>query len=149
MKYLLDTNVISELISKQPNQKVLDWIDQLDPQSVYISVITLGEIRKGIEKLPESKRKVTLTEWLTIDLMVRFEGRIANITPDVMLTWGAMVGRMEGAGTPIAAIASLIAALALQGNYALVTRNEDDFQHTGVVVINPWRITTNPQEYRY
>lgn len=141
MKYLLDTNVISELISKQPNQRVLDWIDELDAESVYISVITLGEIRKGIEKLPASKRKETLSSWLTTDLLMRFEGRIANITPNVMLTWGAMVGRMEAAGTPIAAIDSLIAALALQGNYALVTRNEDDFQHTGVVLINPWRIS--------
>jgi toxin FitB len=138
MNYLLDTNVISELIAKQPNQKVVDWIDQLDPNTVYLSVITIGEIRKGIEKLALSQRRTTLTAWLTQDLLVRFDGRIAAITTDVILIWGELVGRMELAGHSIAAIDSLIAATALAGNYRLVTRNAVDFQYTGVTVINPW-----------
>ena len=138
MNYLFDTNVISELIAKQPNQKVIDWIDRLDPNTVYLSVITIGEIRKGIEKLAPSQRRTTLTAWLTHDLLVRFDGRIAAITTDVILSWGELVGRMENAGHPIAAIDSLIAATALAGNYRLVTRNIADFQHTGVTMINPW-----------
>jgi toxin FitB len=138
MNYLFDTNVISELIAKQPNQKVIDWIDRLDPNTVYLSVITIGEIRKGIEKLAPSQRRTTLTAWLTHDLLVRFDGRIAAITTDVILSWGKLVGHMENAGHPIAAIDSLIAATALAGNYRLVTRNIADFQHTGVTIINPW-----------
>src|SRR3954454_10591865 len=138
MNYLFDTSVISELIAKQPNQKVVDWIDQLDPNTVYLSVITIGEIRKGIEKLAPSQRRTTLTAWLTHDLLVRFDGRIAAITTDVMLSWGELVGRMENLGQPIAAIDSLIAAIALAGNYRLVTRNVADFQHTGATIINPW-----------
>ena len=138
MNYLLDTNVISELIAKQPNQKVVDWIDQLDPDSVYLSVITIGEIRKGIEKLIPSQRRTALTAWLAQDLLVRFDGRVAAITTDVILIWGELVGRMETLGHPIAAIDSLIAATALAGNYGLVTRNIADFQHTGVTILNPW-----------
>jgi toxin FitB len=143
MKYLLDTNIISELISKQPQPAVRDWIDRCDPQTLSISVVTLGEIRKGIEKLPVSKRKDVLRNWLATDLLIRFEGRVAAITIPVMLVWGELVARMEANGTPIAAIDSLKAAIALDGNYALVTRNERDFLHTGVVVINPWRETNN------
>ena len=138
MNYLFDTNVISELIAKQPNQKVVDWIDGLDPNAVYLSVITIGEIRKGIEKLAKSQRRATLTEWLTQDLLVRFDGRIAAITTDVILVWGELTGRLENAGHPMSAIDSLIAAIALAGNYRLVTRNTVDFQHTSVNMINPW-----------
>ena len=139
MNYLLDTNVISELISKQPNKKVMEWLDRLDPNTIYLSVVTIGEIRKGIEKLPPSKRRDAVKEWLEADLLLRFQGRILEITAEVMLIWGELTGRLENEGRPITAIDSLIAAIALQGNYCLVTRNEHDFQHTGVTIINPWK----------
>jgi predicted nucleic acid-binding protein len=139
MNYVLDTNVISELISKQPNKKVVEWLDRLDPNAIYLSVITIGEIRRGIEKLPPSKRRDTVREWLEADLLIRFQGRILEITTEVMLVWGELTGRLEKEGRPIKAIDSLIAAIALQGNYCLVTRNEHDFQHTGVTIINPWK----------
>ena len=139
MNYLLDTNVISELISKQPNKKVVEWLDRLDPNTVYLNVITIGEIRKGIEKLPDSKRKDKVREWLETDLLLRFQGRILEITIEVMLVWGVLTGRLENEGRPITAIDSLIAAIALQGSYCLVTRNEFDFQHTGLTIINPWK----------
>ena len=139
MNYVLDTNVISELISKQPNKKVVQWLDHLDPNRIYLSVITIGEIRKGIEKLPPSKRRERIEEWLEADLLLRFQGRILEITTDVMLIWGELTGRLENEGRPITAIDSLIAAIALQGGYCLVTRNEHDFQHTGVTIINPWK----------
>jgi tRNA(fMet)-specific endonuclease VapC len=139
MNYLLDTHVISELISKQPDKKVVEWLDRLDPNTVYLSVITIGEIRKGIEKLSPSKRRDKVKEWLEADLLLRFQGRILKITTEVMLIWGELTGRLENEGRRITAIDSLIAAIALQGNYRLVTRNEHDFQHTGVTIINPWK----------
>ncbi|MFO7170724.1 MAG: type II toxin-antitoxin system VapC family toxin [Chloroflexota bacterium] len=144
MKYLLDTNVISELVSKRPNQGVIDWIDQRDPASIYISAITIGEIRKGVEKLPASRRREQVTAWLENDLLIRFQGRIAEITTEVMLTWGVLTGRLESEGNPMPAIDSLLAAIALQGSYALVTRNDEDFKHTGITVINPWKACATP-----
>jgi tRNA(fMet)-specific endonuclease VapC len=138
MNYILDTNVISELIAKQPNQQVLAWLDALDPGAVYLTVITIGELRKGIEKLPAAQRKTALQMWLTTDLLLRFQGKILTITTEVMLVWGELTSRLETTGKPLPAIDSLIAAIALQGNYYLVTRNERDFQNTGVKIINPW-----------
>ncbi len=139
MNYLIDTNVISELIARQPSPRVVAWIDQLDPNAIYLSVITIGEIRKGIEKLPASRRKDTIKEWLQTDLLVRFEGRIVPISVETMLRWGELMGRLEHEGKPIGAIDSLIAATALQGQYILATRNGQDFQNTGVTVVNPWK----------
>jgi tRNA(fMet)-specific endonuclease VapC len=144
MNYLLDTSVISELVAKQPNQKVIDWLDELDPSSVYLSVVTIGEIRKGIEKAPQSQRKTDVTEWLYGDLLVRFDGKIAEITTDVSLVWGELAGRLEQQGNPLAALDSLIAAIALTHSYVLVTRNEADFANTGVVIINPWKLPDGP-----
>ena len=138
MNYLLDTNVISELVAKQPNRRVLEWIDTLDSNRVFLSVITIGELRKGIEKLPASARKEALFDWLTTDLVLRFSGRILSLEIDVMLTWGQMTGQLERIGRPLPAIDSLIAALALYHNYTLVTRNEADFKDTGITVLNPW-----------
>jgi tRNA(fMet)-specific endonuclease VapC len=139
MNYLLDTNVISELISKRPDRRVVEWLDRVDPNAIYLSVITIGEIRKGIEKLLPSKRKDRIKEWLEGDLLLRFQGRILEITIEVMLIWGELTERLEKEGRPITAIDSLVAAIALQGNYRLVTRNEHDFQSTGVAIINPWK----------
>ncbi|MDA2919122.1 type II toxin-antitoxin system VapC family toxin [Desulfobacterota bacterium AH_259_B03_O07] len=139
MKYLLDTNVISELVAKRPNPSVVHWIDSLDPNSVYLGVITIGELRRGIEKLPASKRKETLRDWLNDDLLIRFTGHILVIDVSVMLTWGELMGRLERTGKPLSAIDSLIAALALHHNCTLVTRNEDDFKETGVTIVNPWQ----------
>lgn len=140
MNYLLDTNVISELIAQAPNQQVIDWIDSLDSDAVYLSVITIGELRKGIEKLASSRRKDELKTWLDHDLLRRFAGHLVDITSDVMLVWGELTGQLERDGKPIGAIDSLIAASALEGKYVLVTRNEADFQHTGVSIINPWNL---------
>jgi predicted nucleic acid-binding protein len=139
MRYVLDTCVISELVAKQPSRRVIDWIDALEPEMVYLSVITIGEIRKGIEKLPDSKRKTTLQEWLEDELLIRFSGRILPIDSDVMLNWGALVGRLELSGKKIAAMDSLIAAQVVHGNLRLVTRNEDDFKYAGITIVNPWK----------
>lgn len=140
MNYVLDTNVISELIARQPNQKVVEWIDSLDPENVFLSVITIGELRKGIEKLAPSRRKDDLTLWLMSDLLLRFADKIVDITTQVMLVWGELTGRLERDGKSMSAIDSLIAASVLEGKFTLVTRNEDDFQHVGILVINPWKL---------
>ena len=138
MSYLLDTCVISELIAKRPNPQVVAWVDGLDDEQVYLSVITLGEIKQGIEKLPDSRRKMQLNQWLEEELLARFHGRIAGIDTEVMLTWGELVARMEAHGRTLPAMDALIAAMALHGDFALVTRNVRDFEGTGVTVINPW-----------
>ena len=109
------------------------------PEEIGVSVITIGELLKGIEKLPDSKRKETLREWLNNDLLVRFSGRILVIDGPVMQTWGALMGRLEREGRPLPAMDSLIAALALHHHCCLATRNEDDFRDTGVTLVNPWR----------
>jgi len=140
MNYVLDTNVISELIAPQPNQTVVDWVDSLDPETVYLSAITIGELRKGIEKLAPSRRKDELTEWLTQVLLLRFATKIIDITTDVMLTWGELTGRLEREGKTMPAIDSLIAASVLERKYTLATRNEEDFQHAGIPIVNPCKL---------
>lgn len=139
MKYLLDTCVISELVSKQPNTKVVEFVDLLDSEDVYLSVITIGEIVKGIEKLPKSRRKTDLHNWLNEDLLVRFEGNILTLDTDILIEWGALTARLESAGKTIPAIDSLIAATALAKKMTLVTRNVSDFEETDVEIVNPWK----------
>lgn len=142
MRYLLDTCVISELVARNPNKQVIDWIDSIDPETVYLSVITIGEIRKGIEKFPGSKRKAMLREWLEDELLVRFGGRILPVNLEVILVWGQMIGHLEQKGMKMPALDSLIAAIVLQGNLNLATRNENDFKHAGIQIVNPWKATT-------
>jgi tRNA(fMet)-specific endonuclease VapC len=139
VRYLLDTNVISELVARQPDPGVLTWIDALDQTAVYLSVITIGEIHRGIERLPESAKRDRLRDWLTNELLVRFDDRLVPIDAGVMLAWGSMVARLSGEGRPLSAMDSLIAAQAIHHRCSLVTRNESDFRDTGVTVINPWR----------
>jgi toxin FitB len=138
MTYLLDTCLISEVVAKQPNQQVLDWLNAQVPETLYLSVITIGEIAKGISKLAASKRKESLTKWLNETLPNRFEGRILSIDIPTMVLWGNLVGQLELSGRPLPVMDSLIAATALQNSLSLVTRNENDFAGTGVVIFNPW-----------
>lgn len=138
MRFLLDTCVISELATKQPDPGVIRWVDSIDEEKLYLSVITIGEIKKGIEKLPDSRRKAVLEEWLETDLLIRFGERILPIDTDVMLVWGELVADLERQGRRMPAIDSLIAAIALQGQLSLVTHNEDDFDNCGLDTVNPW-----------
>jgi predicted nucleic acid-binding protein len=139
MNYLLDTCVISELVAKRPNPSVIQWIDQTDERNLYLSVLTIGEIRKGIEKLRDSERKTALNLWLHDQLLVRFTDRLLRIDTNVMLQWGQLTGVLELEGKTMGAIDSLIAATALHSGLTLVTRNEDDFQYTGVPILNLWK----------
>jgi|SRR5690606_16038700 predicted nucleic acid-binding protein len=138
MKYLLDTCVISELVAKQVNPKVVEFVDSLDSDDVYLSVITIGEIAKGIEKLPKSKRKQELHTWLTEDLLVRFDEKIVPLDTNVLLEWGFLVARLESKGEILPAMDSLIAATVLTHKFALVTRNVGDFNGANIEIINPW-----------
>lgn len=138
MNYLLDTCVISELTTKRPNEKVIKWVDSQVEERLYLSAITIGEIMKGIEKLANSQRKESLTAWLEDELLERFSGRLVDLDVAVFLVWGQLTARLELAGKKIPAIDSLIAAIAIQGDFILVTRNVGDFTDTGVKILNPW-----------
>jgi tRNA(fMet)-specific endonuclease VapC len=139
MRFLLDTCVISELVASQPHPGVVRWVDSIDEERLFLSVITIGEIKKGIQRLPDSSRKRALAEWLEADLLIRFEDRILAIDTRTMLVWGELSADLETQGRTMPAIDSLIAATALQGRLNLATRSEHDFANSGVAVINPWR----------
>ncbi|MGP1383608.1 MAG: type II toxin-antitoxin system VapC family toxin [Thainema sp.] len=138
MSYLLDTCLISEAVAKKPQQRVLDWLDAQDPETLYLSVITMGEIAKGIHKLAPSQRQQTLMHWLEQDLPARFSGRIINIDLQTMLLWGRLVAELERKGRTLPVMDSFIAAIATQHSLVLVTRNEDDFDGTNLTIVNPW-----------
>ena len=138
MNYLLDTCVISEFTKREPEPKVLHWLAEADETKLFLSVITLGEIRRGIERLPASPRKDQLSEWLNEELLLRFRDRVVMIDAAVMLLWGSLVAQLEESGRKMLAIDSLIAASALYHHLFLVTRNVADFAPAGVSLINPW-----------
>ena len=139
MKFLLDTNVISELIARQPNPKVVEWIDNVAENTIYLSVITIGEVQRGIEKLPESRRRADLLSWLQNDLFARFGNRILPLDVAVMISWGTFIADLEKRGRPLPAMDSLIAATAIHHGLVIVTRNTKDFAFTEAEVLNPWQ----------
>ena len=138
MNYLLDTCVISEALNKQPNTKALEFVDNLDPEEVYLSAITIGELYKGIARLPASRRKNELQAWFEDELLVRYEGKILSLDADVLMTWGGLVAKLEADGCVMPAMDSLIAAIVLTHDMTLVTRNVSDFKNSGVKIANPW-----------
>lgn len=136
MSYLIDTNIISELRRKDANPGVVAWFADRPATTLYLSVLTLGEIRKGVEALPNSKRKLALRDWLEVDLPAFFSGRILPVDAAVVDRWGQLLARIE---RTVPAIDSLIAATALRYGFSLVTRNEADFKFLEIDVINPWQ----------
>jgi len=134
LSYLVDTNVLSELRRKQPQPEVVAWFTQRPRQTLYLSVLTLGEIRKGIERL-EAARQQPLLDWLEVELPNYFLGRLLAVDAQTADRWGRL---LVSAGRPLTAIDSLLAATALQHDLTLVTRNTADFAGTGVRLINPW-----------
>lgn len=139
MKYLLDTCVISELIKPVPHKKVISWIKDIPSEMLFLSVITIGEIRKGIIKLPESKKKQKLALWLNT-ILEEYKERIITIDLMVADTWGIIQANAEKNGFPMSSIDGLIAATSYTHNLTLITRNEDDFTSCKIPIINPWKI---------
>lgn len=139
MKYLLDTDVILELVSKTADRNVQAFIDGIEPENVFISAITMGELSRSVEKLPESTKKTRFVDWLHNDLMLRFSGRILAIDASLMITWGKLTARLEQEGRELSAVLSLILALAVHNNCIFVTRNAEGFKGTGIKTINPWK----------
>jgi predicted nucleic acid-binding protein len=135
MSYLLDTNIISELRRKKPNKGVLNWFEKKPASTLFLSVLTLGELRKGIESLTDKTKRVALIDWLESDLKTFFSGRVLPIDEKVTDKWGKL---LANAGRPLPAIDSLIGSTAAIHEMTLVTRNTKDFIHLGIDVVNPW-----------
>ena len=135
MSYLLDTNVISELVRPKPTKAVLVWFDNIPSEALHISVLTLGEIRRGVENLSDGARREKLRLWLEHDLADWFDTRILPVDMAVADRWGRLLALV---GRPVPSIDSLLAATALHHELRLVTRNQKDFNYPGLEIINPW-----------
>jgi toxin FitB len=136
--FLLDTNCISELVRSQPEPRVLRWIEAADESLLYLSVLTLGEIRKGLAGLPQSRRRTRLETWLELELQARFSGRILPIDAAVADRWSWLAAAAKRKGMPLSAIDGLLAATALHHNLTIVSRNVGDFANTQAPILNPW-----------
>ena len=136
--FLLDTNCISELVRLKPDRRVMAWIEAAEERLLYLSVLTLGEIRKGLAALPQGKRRSRLETWLEVELQARFSGRILSIDAAVADRWGLLAAVAKIKGQPLSAIDGLLAATAIHHNLTIVSRNAGDFTNTQVPVVNPW-----------
>ena len=137
--FLLDTNIISELVKPRPEASVTRWIEGTDESLLYLSVLTLGEIRRGIAALSQSRRRATLEAWLDKDLHARFEGRILIVDQEVADRWGLLTAAARKSGIVLPVIDGLLAATALEHNLTLVTRDTGQIPSIGVAVFNPWQ----------
>ena len=137
--FLLDTNVLSEFNRRgQPNSRVRQWISTTDPDQLFVSIITFGEIRFGIELLPTSKRRAELEQWLQNDLHLWFVGRLLAIDESIVNRWAPLMAARKLQGKPLDILDGLLAATALHHNLVLATRNVKDFDELGVGILNPW-----------
>ena len=138
MNYLLDTCVLSEFTRRVPDEKIIRWIQSIDEAMLFLSAITIGEIKNGVEALPDSHRKNDLLVWLNEGVINRFGERILTLDTQTMLVWGGLRARTNKTGATMALFDSLIAATALRSNLMVATRNTSDFIASGVQLINPW-----------
>ena len=136
MSFLIDTCALSELLKPRPSPCVSEWFDATPPEALFVSVLTLGEIRKGIEKLGGGRRYARIAAWLETELPAWFEDRVLPVDTGVADEWGRLMGRLK---KPVPAIDGLIAATALRHRLVIVTRNESDFATTGADFLNPWK----------
>ena len=138
MSWLLDTCVVSELVRPRPKASVVSWVLERDEDELFLSVITIGELEKGIARLPDSPKRVALEQWVRRDLADRFRDRLLAVDSGVAARWGALVGASEARGQPLPVIDSLIAVTSLQHDFTVVTRNTDDLERCGARCFNPW-----------
>ena len=136
--FLLDANCISEAVRVRPDPNVENWVRAVDQDLLYLSVLTLGEIRKGLAGLAQGKRRTRLETWLEVELQVRFSGRILSIDAGVADRWGLLEADAKRKGKPLSTIDGLLAATAVHHNLTIVTRNVADFNGISVPVLNPW-----------
>jgi toxin FitB len=137
--FLLDTNCISEVVRVSPDPRVLSWLGAAEESLLYLSVLTLGEIRKSVAALTQSKRRTLLESWLEVELQARFAGRILSIDAAVADRWGVLAVEVKAKGAALSTIDGLLAATALHHNLTIVSRNIGDFAYTQVSVLNPWK----------
>jgi predicted nucleic acid-binding protein len=137
--FLLDTNVISELVKPRPEANVTAWLECTDESLLYLSVLTIGEIRRGIAVLPQSRQRAVLEAWVEKDLRARFEDRILAIDHEVADRWGLLTAAARKSGIVLPVIDGLLAATALEHNLTLVTRDTGQIPSMGVAVFNPWQ----------
>lgn len=135
MSFLIDTCALSELTRKNPSPLVTGWFDGTLAESLHVSVLSFGEIRRGVERLPDSRRRSRISAWLENELPAWFENRVLPIDGRVADEWGRLTARLRN---PLPAIDGLIAATALYHRLTVVTRNEPDFAPAGVAIFNPW-----------
>jgi len=138
VSYLLDTCVICEPTRAKPSPRVLAWLREQPEETLFLSVLTLGEIRKGAALLPAGPKRRALERWLERDLPERFSGRIVEVDADAADLWGRLIASAEAKGRPLPTLDSLLAATALSRGLTLVTRNTPDFTATGAELLDPW-----------
>jgi len=137
--FLLDTNCISEAVRERPEPRVLSWLGATEEALLHLSVLTLGEIRKGVAALTPGKRRTLLETWLEMELQVRFAGRILPIDVAVADRWGELAAAVRAKGAALSTVDGLLAATAFHHKLTIVSRNVQDFAHTQVPVFNPWK----------
>jgi predicted nucleic acid-binding protein len=137
VNFLLDTNAVSEWVKPRPNAGLIRWMEAVDEDRVFLSVISVAEVRYGIERMTAGARRTRLEAWLRDELPLRFEGRILPVDEKIAEAWGRAVARSEALGRPIGAMDAFLAATAETHRLTLVTRNISDFPALRVVV-NPW-----------
>jgi toxin FitB len=136
--FLLDTNVPSELVRSQPEPKVKTWVAAQELDTLFISAVSFGELRKGIILRSPGKRRAELEAWIETDLSMLFSERILSVTRSIAERWGVLEGQRQLAGRPLNVPDGMIAATALEHGLTLVTRNGKDFDGLGVEIFNPW-----------
>ena len=137
--FLLDTNCISELVRPKPELRVMEWMEAADEALLHLSVLTVGEIRKGLAGMPQGKRRTHLETWLEVELQARFAGRILPIDAAIADRWGVIAADAKRRGKALSVIDGLLAATALHHNLTVVSRNASAFTNTQVQVLNPWK----------
>ncbi|SIT54139.1 Toxin FitB [Mesorhizobium prunaredense] len=138
MRLLLDTNVLSEVTRLAPNARVLDWLDGLDEDRSFISVVSIAEIRRGVALMDEGRKREALAQWLAQDLPQRFEQRVLPVDESVALAWGDLMGLAKRRGRGLSSMDGLIAATAIAQELTLATRNTNDFEGFEIELFNPW-----------